>query len=46
VSDFAEGDEVYGLANNHFSGGYAEYSYIRWKARLTKRGKIVLSINA
>jgi NADPH:quinone reductase-like Zn-dependent oxidoreductase len=26
VSGFAVGDEVYGLTNNHFTGGYAEYA--------------------
>ncbi len=26
VSGFAVGNEVYGLTNNHFTGGYAEYA--------------------
>ena len=26
VSDFSVGDEVYGLTNVHFTGGYAEYA--------------------
>ena len=46
VSGFAVGTEVYGLTNNHFTGGYAEYRYTHWEALLTKRGKIVLSVNA
>jgi hypothetical protein len=40
------GNEVYELTNNHFTGGYAEYGYTHWEALLTKRGKIVLSVNA
>lgn len=28
VSGFAAGDEVYGLTNTHFTGGYAEYSVV------------------
>jgi hypothetical protein len=46
VSDFAVGNEVYGLTNKLFTGGYTEYGYTHWEARLTKRGKIVLSVNA
>ena len=46
VSGFAVGNEVYGLTNNHFIVGYAEYGYTHWKALLTERGKIVSSVNA
>lgn len=41
ISSFAAGDEVYGLTNTHFTGGYGEYSVVeapsiaRKPARLT-----------
>ena len=45
VTNFAVGDEVYGLTNEHFTGGYAEYAVVS-AASMARKPKSLTFIEA